>query len=69
MIPKLEVTKIKHLNTLVLKQKSGRFFLATDDSIVISVDTFSYILKFLVQNNYISKKILEGILQEVDNNG
>jgi hypothetical protein len=63
---KVTVQKIQNLNTLVIKQQEGRFFISTQDSIVISVPCFAYLLKFLIQNNYISKKIVEGILQEID---
>ncbi len=64
---RLTISKISQLNTLVIKQKEGRdFFIATPSSIVISVDTLAFILKFLVQNNYMSKKVLEGILQDVE---
>lgn len=63
---KITVQKIKNLNTLVIKQKEGRFFISTDDSIIISIDSFAFLLKFLVLNNYVSKKVLETILQEVD---
>ena len=63
---KITVQKIKNLNTLVIKQQEGRFFISTDDSIIISIDSFSFLLKFLVQSGYLSKKVLESILQEVN---
>lgn len=64
---KLVVSKIKHLNTLVIRQiNGGRYFLATDDSIVISVDTLAFILKFMITNGYLSPKVLETILQEAN---
>jgi len=63
---KITVQKIKNLNTLVIKQLEGRFFISTDDSIIISIDSFSFLLKFLVQSGYLSKKVLESILQEVN---
>jgi hypothetical protein len=65
MTTRLVVQRIPHLNTLVLRQKEGRdFFIAANDSIVISVDTFAYIISFLVENSYLSPKVLEGILEE-----
>lgn len=62
---KLIVQRIPHLNTIIMRQRDGRdFFIAANDSIVISVDTFAYIIKFLIDNSYISPKVLEGILEE-----
>ena len=63
---KITVQKIKQLNTLVIRQKEGRFFYSSEDSIIISIDFLSFLLKFLVQNDYVSKKVLETILQEVE---
>ena len=63
-VSKLTVTKIPHLNTLVIKQRGKKFFISTQDSIVIDVVGLSFIIKFLVMNNIISHKILEGILDE-----
>ena len=57
----LTVTKIPAVNVIVLKQKDGRdFFISTKDSIIISPS----ILKFLVTNDMISPKLLEGVLEE-----
>lgn len=60
----LTVTKIPHLNTLVIKQKEGKFFISTRDSIVIDVPGLAFIIKFLVMNGMVSHKVLEGILDE-----
>lgn len=59
----LSVKKIG--NNLILKQEYGReFFISTTDSIIISVPKLSTILKFLLLNNFLSVKVLEGIIQE-----
>lgn len=63
---KLTVQKIKNLNALVIKQKDGKYFLATTDSIVISIDSLSNLLLFLVQNGYVDRKVLEIILQDTE---
>jgi hypothetical protein len=63
-LPSLTVTKIPHLNTIVLRQQNGHFFVATKDSFVIDVYGLSFIIKFLIMNNIISHRILEGILDE-----
>lgn len=62
---KLVISKLKPLNTIVIKKQGQGFFLTTDNSIIIPVDSLAFILKFLVQNDFISRKILEGILEEV----
>jgi hypothetical protein len=62
---KLTVQKIEHLNTIVLRQVGGNgFFIAADNSIIISVKTLAYILQFLINNEYLSFRVLEGILEE-----
>ena len=62
---KLTVTRIPKLNTLVIKQLEGKdFFVASSSVIVMSIQNFSYLLKFLVNNGIISHKILEVILEE-----
>lgn len=63
-ISKLTVTKIPHLNTLVIKQVGKKFFISTVDSIVIDVPGLAFLIKFLVMNKIISHKVLEGILDE-----
>jgi len=61
----IRVTKIPKLSTLVIKQLDGRdFFISTQDSIVISILSLAFILKFLVINNLMSPKVLEGIISE-----
>lgn len=59
----LSIKKIS--NNLILKQESGReFFISTPDSIIISIPKLSAIIKFLLVNNFISVKVLEGLVQE-----
>lgn len=59
----LSVKKI--FNNLILRQESGQeFFISTSDSIIISIPKLSTLLKFLVLNNFMSIKVLEGIVQE-----
>lgn len=61
---KLTVTKLPS-NVLVIKQTEGYdFFLSSESSIVIPVSNLSFIIKFLVDNNFMSCKVLEGILEE-----
>jgi hypothetical protein len=61
----LRVMKIPNLNCIVIRQDTNNeFFISTKDSIVFGIPTLSFILKFLVANNYINKKLLEGVLEE-----
>jgi hypothetical protein len=65
MSVKLRVQLIKNLNSLVLRQEGGNgFFIAADNSIIISIKTLAYIIQFLVNNDYLSAKVLSGILEE-----
>lgn len=60
----VKVTKLNDLNTLVIRKEGGRFFISTDNSIIISITNLSYLLKFLVFSGMISPKVLEGVLSE-----
>lgn len=63
---KIKVMKIAPLNTIVIRQEGGHdFFIAAPDSIIISISSLSFLLKFLTENDYMSIKVLEGIIQEV----
>lgn len=64
MPAKLKIFKIPWMNTIVIKQTEGRFFISTKDSIVIDIIGLSAILKFLLFTNMLSPKVLEGILEE-----
>ena len=59
------VSSIPKINNIVIKQVGGRdFFISTTDSIIISVSSLAFLLSFLVKNNYMSYKVLEGILED-----
>lgn len=61
----LQITKLPNINTLVLKQTGGKeFFISTKDSIIISPGSLAFILKFMVLNDFLSPKVLEGVLEE-----
>jgi hypothetical protein len=61
---KLIITKLDRFNTIVIKQVGGKFFLSAQDSLVIDIPGLAFILKYLVFNNLISVKVLEGIINE-----
>lgn len=63
----INITKIPHLNALVIKQEEdSRFFISTKDSIIISVPNLAALIKYLVKNGFMDKKILIGILSELE---
>jgi hypothetical protein len=64
---KLTITRIPRINTIVIKQEGGKFFLASPNSIIIDIVGLSYILKFLVTNKIMSVKVLEAIVDEYRN--
>lgn len=61
---KIKVTKIPKLNTLVIQQEGGHYFISAQDSIVIDVPGLALLIKFLVFNGYLSDRVLSGILEE-----
>ena len=66
MKSELEIYKIDNINTIVIKKISGRPFLSTQNSIIISIPTLAMLIKFLIRNRLMSKKVLEGILSELN---
>lgn len=67
-MPRLSITRIPYLNTLVLRQVGDRkFFISAQDSIVIDIPGLAFIIKYLVINNIMSIKVLEGIIEEYKN--
>ena len=61
----LRIAKIPRFNTLVFKQSpGGRFFISAQDSIVIDIPGLMFIIKFLVVNNLLNIKALEGVINE-----
>lgn len=63
---KITVVKIPNLNILSIRQYgSNKFFRTSEDSIIIGIDTFIYLLNFLVRNNYIPYQVLQGILEDI----
>ena len=66
MKPTVRVQKLHKLNTLVIKQTGGRFFIAAPDSIVIDVPGLMMLLKFLVFCGYVDIKAFKGLVEEYD---
>lgn len=60
------VTVLPNADTIVIKKSSdSRVFILTDDSIIIGKDTLIMILRYLLLNNIINHKIIEGLLEEI----
>ena len=65
-IDKIIVHKILNLNVIVIKLLPGsRYFISTHDSLIISIPNLAGLIKYLVKNNLVSIKVLEGILSEL----
>ena len=63
---KLVISRIPNLNVLVIKLTPGsRFFISTPNSLIISIPNLSSLIKYLVKGNFISIKVLEGIISEL----
>lgn len=62
---KLKLSKLLSLDTLIIQQDADvKAFIASPTSIVIGTGLFISILNYLVKNDMISYKVLEGILEE-----
>lgn len=65
MKTKLEISKLRGVNVIVIKRTQGNeFFITTPDSIIMGVSEYATLLNHLVKADMISYKILEGILEE-----
>jgi hypothetical protein len=64
------VKLIKGLNTLVFeKPEDSDYFVTTRNTLIITVSNLATILHYLVMNNILSHKILEGILEDYNTFG
>jgi len=62
----ISITALPGTDTLVIRKNSdSRVFILTDDSIIIGKDTLVVLLKYMMINNMINYKIIEGLLEEV----
>jgi len=61
----IQIFKLDDLETIVIKKnKGGRFFITTSDSVIISSFNFYALLKYMLFRGFISPKVLEGLLSE-----
>lgn len=68
MSPRLSITRLPYINTIVLRQSGDqKFFVSAQDSIVIDIPGLSFIIKYLVVSGIMSVKVLEGIIEEYKN--
>jgi hypothetical protein len=63
-VTSIKITKIPHLDTIIIKQRGGRFFISTKNSIVIDVTGLYIIIRFLVMNHMIDPEVIERILDD-----
>jgi hypothetical protein len=62
----ISVTLLPNTDTLVIRKSSdSRVFILTDNSIIISKDTLVVLLKYMMKNDLINHKIIEGLLEEL----
>jgi hypothetical protein len=65
MLEKIKVLALSGSDTLVIRKVGeSKFFITTPDSIIIGRDGFVTLLNFLVSNNFINHKVLEGIIEQ-----
>lgn len=62
----MKIIKLAGLNAVsIVKEENERIFISTKDSVIISIPALAFLIKFLVQNSFMSRKVLEGILSEL----
>jgi hypothetical protein len=63
----IQVSKIRNMrNSIIIKRDpdDSSFMITTNDSMIITVQSLSQLLHYLIIHEYISPKILEGILED-----
>lgn len=53
---------------IITREPTDRFFYSNHTSFAINIQSFSYLISFLVKHGIISPKVLEGILEEYYSN-
>jgi hypothetical protein len=62
----ISVTLLAGTDTVVIRKgENSRAFILTNDSIIINKDTLVVLLKYMMINNLINHKVLEGLLEEL----
>jgi len=64
MTDKMTIKFLKDFNTIVMKNEGRGLFITTSNSLIISITNLAYLLKILIDNNFLSIKVLEGIVEE-----
>lgn len=63
----LKIQKIPNTNSIVIRQDTPKeVFIGTKEAIIISIPLLASMLVFMVKTGIISKKVIEGILVEVN---
>ena len=65
----LKIINLKKHNSVSIQQEDEHYFITSGNGIVISIQTLAHIINYLVQNNIMSFKVLEGILEEYNTKG
>ena len=65
----LKIINLKKHNSVSIQQEDEYYFITSGNGIVISIQTLAHIINYLVQNNIMSFKVLEGILEEYNTKG
>ena len=61
----IEITFLPGVNYLIFKKDArDRFFISNNRTLGISVLALSHLISFLVKKEFLSPKVLEGILEE-----
>jgi hypothetical protein len=63
----LTITKIPHLNVIVIKQRGIHYFLAAPDSFLIDKEGFLNLIRGAMSIDFITKEEISGIGMENEN--
>lgn len=61
MTLKLKLTRLSQLDTVVIKQEGGRFFISTPNSIIIDKAGYLWLMEVLIKSGFINTKDVQEV--------
>ena len=60
----LKIINLQEHNAVSIQMEGGLPFISSSSGFVISIQTLAHIINYLIKNDIMSPKVLEGILEE-----
>lgn len=60
----LKIINLKEHNAISVQTDDERTIIASSSGFVVSISTLAHLINYLVQNDIMSPKVLEGILEQ-----